>query len=450
MEWQRGPVIGRGSSATVYLATDVTGHSFAVKSTGLLTSASLQKEQHILSQLSSPNIISYMGYDHEHVKNVPMFNLFMEYAPYGSISDIIKKHGGSLEESLIQSYINQILIGLNHVHLNNIVHCDIKCDNILVCENGVKIGDFGCAKWVENRGKNRGSSVSSVFSGTPAFMAPEVARGEEQGFEADVWAVGCVLIQMATGFNPWVDMGDPVSVLYKIGFSGDIPEFPKWLSPECKDFLDKCLKRDVKERWSVNELLRHPFVDNLSSGSKKVEECMKCSPTSVLDQDFWGCLEVSQTSPALTQNADVSDKSPVERIRGLVKDSPLCLPNWDEEEDWITVRSNDNEESLVICSSLDCDTDLTCIGSTSSESRLFSDFYVDRTMALNSLLLEDLVVNASNQCVKAEFRSTFLDLEKIFDDNYLLLGLSYVSMVFVLIGICLLFMNPYLSISSQI
>ncbi|GKC23257.1 mitogen-activated protein kinase kinase kinase 18-like protein [Tanacetum coccineum] len=444
MEWQRGPVIGRGSSATVYLATAVTGHLYAVKSTSLSTSASLQKEQQIISQLSSPNIISYMGYDHGHVKNIPMFNLFMEYAPYGSISDMIKKHGGSLDESLIQSYIHQILIGLNHVHLNNIVHCDIKCDNILVCENGVKIGDFGCAKRVEKRGKNRGSSVSSIFSGTPVFMAPEVARGEEQGFEADVWAVGCVLIEMATGFNPWVDMDDPVSVLYRIGFSGDIPEFPKWLSPECRDFLDKCMKRDGKERWSVNELLRHPFVDNLSSGSTKVEESMKCSPTSVLDQDIWGCLEVSETSPALTQNVDFSDKSPVERITGLVKDSPLCLPNWgDEEEDWITVRSNENEETLMICSGLGQETELTRIGSTSIEWPLFSDFHVDRTLGLNSLLLEDHVVFASNQCVTVELRSRFLDFEKIFDDNYLLL-------VFVLMTMYMLFMNPYFFFFSQL
>ncbi|KAM0010869.1 putative mitogen-activated protein kinase kinase kinase STE-STE11 family [Helianthus debilis subsp. tardiflorus] len=333
MEWTRGPVIGRGSSATVYLATTTaTGDRFAVKSTNLSTSVSvsLQKEQHILSQLNSPNIISYKGHDITY----NMYNLHMEYAPNGTISDMIKKHGGSLDECLIRSYTHQILMGLDYLHMNNIVHCDIKCQNVLVCENGVKIGDLGCAKLVENRG-NR------AFSGTPVFMAPEVVRGEEQGFEADVWALGCVVIEMATGFNPWPEIDDPISGLYRIGYSGEVPELPRWLSPEGKDFLEVCLRRDARERCTVKELLRHPFVDG-------VEEFAKNSPTSVLNQDFWGCLEVPETSPETIQIVEFSGESPVERIRWLVKGSPLCLPNWIDEEGWIMIRSDQIEESLNI------------------------------------------------------------------------------------------------------
>ncbi|KAI3796015.1 hypothetical protein L1987_38676 [Smallanthus sonchifolius] len=63
--------------------------------------------------------------------------------------------------------------------------------------DGGKIGDLGCAKLADNDG-----NTSSEFFGTPVFMAPEVARDEEQGFVADVWAVGCAVIEMATGCNP--------------------------------------------------------------------------------------------------------------------------------------------------------------------------------------------------------------------------------------------------------
>nr|GEY88814.1 mitogen-activated protein kinase kinase kinase 18-like [Tanacetum cinerariifolium] len=76
----------------------------------------------------------------------------------------------------------------------------------------VKIADFGCAKWV---------SENVPFSGTPMFMAPEVARGEEQGFAADIWALGCVLIEIATGGSPWTNVTDPVSILYKIAYSDE-------------------------------------------------------------------------------------------------------------------------------------------------------------------------------------------------------------------------------------
>ncbi|KAI3703820.1 hypothetical protein L1987_74015 [Smallanthus sonchifolius] len=327
MKWKRGPIIGQGSSATVSVATTSTGDIFAVKSTDLSTSLFLQKEQHFLSQLTSKHVIKYMGYDVTYDDNKPMYNLFMEYATGGTISDVIKKQGGSLNESLIRSYTYQILLGLDHLHFNNLVHCDIKCRNLLICEEGVKIGDLGCAKMVEK--------TSSQFSGTPVFMAPEVARGEEQGFPADVWGVGCAVIEMATGFNPWPEIDDPVMALYRIGYSGEVPEFPECLPEEGKDFLDKCLKKDAEERWTIEELLKHPFVCDSSSSYETRD-----SPTSTLDQGFWESLPVSEVLTARTMMVDFSGESPVERIRQLVEATPSCLPNWEDEDEWIVVRSD--------------------------------------------------------------------------------------------------------------
>ncbi|KAD4178865.1 hypothetical protein R6Q59_022416 [Mikania micrantha] len=339
MEWKRGPIIGRGSSATVSVATTSTGNRFAVKSTDLLTSQFLQKEQHFLSQLNFKHVIKYMGYDINHDDNKPIYNLFMEYATGGTISDMIKKLGGSLHESLIRSYTHQILLGLDYLHVNNLLHCDIKCRNLLICEDGVKIGDLGCAKMVTN-----GEAATSEFAGTPVFMAPEVARGEEQGFPADVWAVGCSVIEMATGCNPWPEMKDPVTALYRIGYSGVVPEFPKCLSNDGKDFLDKCLKNDAKERWTIKQLLQHPFVLNLNSNSSSET---RNSPTSILDQCFWESLPVSEVSPAETQMVNFSGESPVERMRQLVEATPSSLPGWDDEDDWIAVRSNGIDEMNV-------------------------------------------------------------------------------------------------------
>ncbi|XP_071694330.1 mitogen-activated protein kinase kinase kinase 18 [Rutidosis leptorrhynchoides] len=421
MEWTRGPVIGRGSTATVHLATTTTGHHFSVKSTELSTSTFLQKEQQILSQFNSPNIISYMGYDTTYYNNKSMYNLFMEYAPFGTISDMIKKHNGSLDESLIRSYIKQILMGLDHIHLNNIVHRDIKCDNLLLCDNGVKIGDMGCAKRIEMlETKLDYSEVKSFeFSGTPVFMAPEVARGEEQKFAADVWAVGCVVIEMATGKNPWPEVNDPVAALYKIGYSGEIPEFPWWVSPECKDFLEKCLNLEVEKRWTVKQLLEHPFVDNLNLGFKKVEEFTKNSPTCVLDQDIWGCLE---NSPEITQVVEFSGKSPAERIMQLSKGTS-CLPNWFDEEDWIIVRSNHVDESLKLFEymvSMDLDE-----SSESTRVESASDLCFE-------FRLEKGAVKGDNVNVIRDFPSQFLDFEKILDDNNLFLAsILYICNIFV-------------------
>lgn len=340
MEWIRGPTIGRGSTATVSIATTATGNLIAVKSTDHFRASFLLKEQYILSHLCSPYIVEYIGFDTTNENSKNIYNLFLEYIPGGSLSNVIKKQGGPIDENLIKLYTHQILLGLDYLHSNNLVHCDIKSQNVLLGKDGAKIADLGCAKFVGG-----GCAATSAFSGTPVFMSPEVARGESQGFPADVWALGCTIIEMATGSNPWPEVDDPVSVLYKIGFSGEVPEFPPWLSEETKDFLSKCLKRNVEDRWTVKQLLEHPFFDVLECDCDQLKECMKKSPTSVLDQCFWDSLEVSsEPHRNLTPTGD-SSGSPLERIRGLVGPS---LPNWGDEEDWITLRSNQSEETEEI------------------------------------------------------------------------------------------------------
>ncbi|KAG5546566.1 hypothetical protein RHGRI_018665 [Rhododendron griersonianum] len=327
MEWSRGPTIGRGSSATVSVAASTAGDLFAVKSAELSRSSLLQKEQQFLSQLSSPHIVQYKGFEITSEFNNPTYNLFMEYIPGGSISDKIKKEGGLLDELTIQLYTRQILIGLDYLHLNGLVHCDIKGENLLLGENGVKIADLGCAKRVED---------TSAISGTPAFMAPEVARGEKQGFEADVWALGCTIIEMATGSHPWPESNNPVSTLYRIGFSGDVPEPPAWFSDEATDFLSKCLERDCEERWTAQQLMKHPFLEQVFDSNSD-------SPISVLDQGFWESLEESEDQRNST-HVSSSSNSPTERITSLISSD---LPNWDWDEDWVTVRNKDIEESSV-------------------------------------------------------------------------------------------------------
>ncbi|OEL36106.1 hypothetical protein BAE44_0002877, partial [Dichanthelium oligosanthes] len=92
-------------------------------------------------------------------------------------------------------------------------------------------------------------------------MAPEVARGEAQGPAADVWALGCTVLEMATGRAPWSDMdSDVLAALHRIGYTDAVPEVPSWLSAEAKDFLARCFARDAADRWTAAELLEHPFV----------------------------------------------------------------------------------------------------------------------------------------------------------------------------------------------
>lgn len=342
MDWTRGQTIGRGSTATVSIGmSNRSGEVFAVKSAELSNSEFLQREQRILSALACPQIVAYKGCDISAENGKILYNLFLEYAPGGTLTDAIRS-GTCLEEGRIRSHTRAVLLGLQYLHSNGIVHCDIKGQNILVSkdnEQGAKIADFGCARRARVNEDDEGKPIC----GTPICMAPEVARGEEQGFPADVWALGCTVLEMATGRLPWPDVADPISALHRIGFSSDTPEIPGYMSKQAQDFLSKCLIRNPGERWSASELLEHGFVKEQNfklSTLTEPETYNSESPTSVLNQQLW--------DSTLTGCSSASAK---ERIRQLIGEGSSEMVNWAWDETWVTVRS---KEPGGIGSQLDC------------------------------------------------------------------------------------------------
>ncbi|CAG7892513.1 unnamed protein product [Brassica rapa] len=362
--WIRGPIIGRGSTATVSLAITNSGEFFAVKSAEFSSSAFLEREESILSSLSSPYVVKYIGSNTTTENDTLTYNLLMEYVPGGSIHDLIKNSGGKLPEPAIRSYTRQILKGLMYLHGLGIVHCDLKSQNVMIGGETAKIADLGCAKMAGNG--------SLEFSGTPAFMSPEVARGEEQSFPADVWALGCTVIEMATGLSPWPELNDVIAAVYKIGFTGESPEIPECLSEKGKDFLRNCLRKDPKQRWVVGELLQHPFLDEEEEEDQSQTQSLSClntsSPSTVLDQCFWDSCETSRSRLVQADHEDtfanystLCGSSPADRIKKLVGDELPGEPEWIMAEDgWTDVRGNGEMEKRN-------EDDVSCVEATSLE-----------------------------------------------------------------------------------
>ncbi|KAK4492789.1 hypothetical protein RD792_000111 [Penstemon davidsonii] len=320
MDWTRGRDIGRGTSATVSFATSRRSNEiFAVKSVELSKSNSLQKEQKILSKLNCPQIIGYKGYIISIENGTSLFNIMMDYAPGGTVADAINRLG-QLDESMIGYYTYHILEGLKYLHSRGIVHCDIKGSNILLSESGAKIADFGCAKEAEEE----------VIGGTPMYMSPEVARGEEQKFLADIWALGCTVLEMFTGHPPWPS---GCSTLRRIAFSGELPEFPTTLSKLSKDFLNKCLRIDPKERWTAEELLKHPFLDVKKDEESLIKSDCTYSPTSILDQGIWSSIEEECLHVSNDENLLVSPKQRMKEL-GMISG----IENWELSDNWIKVK----------------------------------------------------------------------------------------------------------------
>lgn len=334
MEWRRGYTIGCGSSGTVSIATCCrSGEIFAVKSVELSRSELLQREEKFLCSLSSPYIVSYKGCDITSENNMFMYNLKMEYVAAGTLIDVIRKKNGGLDEAMIKCYTQQILQGLEYLHSGGVAHCDIKGANILIGDTGAKIADLGCAKWVDSD-----SDLTGRIGGTPMFMAPEVACGEEQSFAADIWALGCTIIEMATGESPWPNISDPMSILYQIAYSGRTPVVPEYLSHQAKDFVSKCLRRNKQERWTVKQLLKHPFLEESSYIKNQKKFLDTNSPTSILDQGVWNSIEVESETAGNVFDLQTKYMSscPDQRITRLLSNSRV--PNWTCEETWITIR----------------------------------------------------------------------------------------------------------------
>ncbi|CAA7408392.1 unnamed protein product [Spirodela intermedia] len=356
--WVRGRCLGRGSTAAVHLASSPTGagagegRSFAVKSAEAARAAPLRKECEILSSLCSPHVVSCFGSGvTAEADGRVLYNLFLEYVPGGSLAELAKRRGG-LDERTISGYTRGILSGLAYLHSAGIVHCDLKGHNVLVVgageeeddDGGVKLADFGCARRDSACGHQPG-----VVAGTPLFMAPEVARGVEQGPEADVWALGCTVIEMATGQPPWLDVADPIAAIHRIAFSADAPELPSHLSDGARDFLGKCLDRDPRKRLSAAELLDHPFVRcdkaSLPPASISYHAKRKNSPKSVLDQDLWESWRSEDEEPEYQSPVYPSPESIAERLGRLsgvgVSPTQAAEETWEEEENsWVTVRNS--------------------------------------------------------------------------------------------------------------
>nr|XP_033793631.1 mitogen-activated protein kinase kinase kinase 4 isoform X4 [Geotrypetes seraphini] len=260
-KWQRGNKIGEGQYGKVYTCINVdTGELMAMKEIRFQpndhkTIKETADELKIFEGIKHPNLVRYFGVE---LHREEMY-IFMEYCDEGTLEEVARL---GLQEHVIRLYSKQITIAINVLHEHGIVHRDIKGANIFLTSSGlIKLGDFGCSVKLKNNAQTMPGEVNSTL-GTAAYMAPEVitrAKGEGHGRAADIWSLGCVVIEMVTGKRPWHEYEHNFQIMYKVGM-GHKPPIPERLSPEGKDFLCHCLESDPKMRWTASQLLDHPFV----------------------------------------------------------------------------------------------------------------------------------------------------------------------------------------------
>lgn len=270
MGWIRGGKIGLGSYGCVYKALDKqTGHIFAVKK-GAFEDADpddrkhlerLQDEINICKGLRHPHIVSYLGHEYSQGN----LYILLEYVAGGSIAAVLNEFG-PLEYHLLKTGTKGVLEGLDYLHTRSppVVHRDIKGANLLVDQNFcVKLADFGCSK-------RDAQTRSFTTIGSIPWMAPEVmVQKDGHGRKADIWSVGCTIIEMATADKPWGKnkFDNVMAAIKHIGMSGNTPPISDDVPADARDLISRCLKCSPDERpWSV-ELLAHDFIQSTTSDS---------------------------------------------------------------------------------------------------------------------------------------------------------------------------------------
>ncbi|XP_007174841.2 protein kinase C delta type isoform X1 [Balaenoptera ricei] len=155
-------------------------------------------------------------------------------------------------------YAAEIVCGLQFLHQKGIIYRDLKLDNVMLDRDGhIKIADFGMCK--ENM---FGDKQASTFCGTPDYIAPEILQGLKYSFSVDWWSFGVLLYEMLIGQSPF--HGDDEDELFE-SIRVDSPYYPRWITRESKDILEKLLERDTTRRLGVTGNIKiHPFFKTIN------------------------------------------------------------------------------------------------------------------------------------------------------------------------------------------
>uniref|UniRef100_A0A8C5RT97 non-specific serine/threonine protein kinase n=1 Tax=Laticauda laticaudata TaxID=8630 RepID=A0A8C5RT97_LATLA len=233
----------------------------------------------ILASCDHPNIVKLL--DAFYYEN----NLWIliEFCAGGAVDAVMLELERPLTEPQIRVVCRQTLEALHYLHENKIIHRDLKAGNILFTLDGdIKLADFGVSAKNTRTIQRRDS-----FIGTPYWMAPEVVMCETSkdrpyDYKADVWSLGVTLIEMAEIEPPHHEL-NPMRVLLKIAKSEppSLAQPSKW-SADFKDFLKKCLEKNVDARWNITELLQHPFVTVTSN--KPIRELIAEAKAEVTEE----------------------------------------------------------------------------------------------------------------------------------------------------------------------
>eukprot|EP00929_Paragymnodinium_shiwhaense_P119865 TRINITY_DN91777_c0_g1_i1.p1 TRINITY_DN91777_c0_g1~~TRINITY_DN91777_c0_g1_i1.p1 ORF type:complete len:383 (+),score=70.98 TRINITY_DN91777_c0_g1_i1:189-1337(+) len=252
--------IGQGSYGKATLVQDAEGKLYVMKTIDMSAMDKKQRrdainEVRVLSFLKHPYIVSYR----ESFSENSTLAIVMDYADGGDLYQRIsstRKSQQSLSERTIMRWFTEAALALKYMHDKHVLHRDLKSQNLfLTSSDRLRVGDFGISKVLENT-----AAFARTAIGTPYYLSPEICQEKQYSFPSDMWALGCVLYEMAALKVPF-DAQNLQALVQKI-VRGPMPPVPPTYTGELKQLCWDLLCRDQAQRPSATDVIQRRYVQD--------------------------------------------------------------------------------------------------------------------------------------------------------------------------------------------